>query len=473
MRPLSLGQHKISIRVSDGSRYNISKIPVSIVEITQEALDNSVSISFRNIDSLELYISLYHSLFLSKLEDILPPGFNSDSDLLIISLLQHDESVELLFSVRKPTKKNRGPSGFYLSAMLKLHIQQSLTLIEDKLRTQVAGVESTDCIRDSCKFKCKQVPVLVDWTDDNQPAPVSSDSWSLVTQTFHRSQECVCPPGRVGPSCKSICSPAHNPCKKGQECALDENEADGYRCSNAAEESSMLSFGGQGYSVFKLSGSLQKEPFRINFRLRTFQANATIFHASGGGQDFARLETHNGQLRYTFNCGSGPQTMLRDVVYVNDGKWHEVDIQPLHDDAQSPCAFKVTLNQKYGASLQAASGHNHLDLSTVTIGGMLVRGRSKRDAEADNSKRESRSARGLQHGFRGCLENAEINETPLPGLQSSASRSPILVQAQKNALDTYVAFKYKFCFYIQLLNYLVQKLSKRYLKMFGVDSLPI
>nr|CAB3244827.1 protocadherin Fat 1 [Phallusia mammillata] len=436
VRPISAGERNISVRVSDGSRYSISQIPVRIVEVTQQALENSVSITFRNIESMERYISLHHSLFVSKLGDILPPGFNGDRDLVIISLVQHERLVELLFSVRKPSK-NGVSSGFYLSTMLKLHIEQSLTLIEDKLRTEVDSVESTECRRAKCQFMCQQVPVLVDWSEDERPAPVSSDSWSLVTQKFHRTQACVCPLGRVGPSCESICTDANNPCQLGQECVLDESEVGGYRCSSAADEPAILAFGGQGHATFRLSSSLRKEPFHINFRLRTFQSNATVFYANGA-EDFARLETVNGLLRYTYNCGSGPQTMVRDLVHVNDGKWHDVDIQPLHDNLEGSCAFKLTLNHRYVASSQATSGHNHLDLSTVTVGGMLDRGRSKREAATEGTKRESRSARGLRYGFRGCMENVEINETPVPSLAKSGARSPITVQSKHNAEDTCV-----------------------------------
>jgi len=407
------GSHSVAVRVSDGSLSSVSTVSVEVTRATQEALDNSISVTFRRVRSSETYLSKHHNLFVEQLHGALPHGFDGVRDLVIVSLTSRRRSVELLFSVRKPPNPAKSQSGFYNSRALRSHLEQRRSLIESRLGVQVESVEGVACQSAACDFTCVQTPVLEAWNEQNPPVPISATSLSLTTPGFHRSQQCVCPPGRRGPQCESICSGPYNPCPTGTTCTLDEDEMDGYRCSSPFVPSSVVAFSGESFAQYQLGEATRARPFHVNFRLRTFQSNSTVFFATGPSH-YAQLETFKGLLRYTFNCGGGPQIMERDVVRVNDGKWHEVDIQPLHGTGAGSCAFKLTLDKKFVASARATSGHRHLDLITVTLGGMPAGGRrSKRQAGTDRREKEPRSVQVISSGFRGCLENVEVNELPI------------------------------------------------------------
>ncbi|XP_076815367.1 protocadherin Fat 1-like isoform X2 [Clavelina lepadiformis] len=407
--PLSEGDYDVLVRVSDGSRATTSTIPIIVRRVTQQALENSVSISFRGIHDAENYLSRYNALFVDKLREMLPNGFDHNRDLLTISVQARDDLVDVLFAVRKPPDA-KAPRSFYLSKSLRKILENNRPLIEEKLRVRVADIQGVLCAEDECSHgSCRQIPTL-----DPLPEtlnPVTTISRSLVTSTFKREKRCVCSPGHVGPACVTICS--SGPCPRDQTCATDETEVEGYRCENPSRPKSTMTFSGRSFIKYRLSDASRHSPFRLTFRVRSFQSAATIFYARGPSHS-AKLEIFGGFLRYTFDCGSGPQSMVRYVQDVDDGHWHDVDIKPLED--RSNCAFKLTVGT-YIASVEATGGAKRLDLTSITFGGMPDDGRSKRS----RSGVATRSRRNVSHGFRGCLQRAELNNVPLPSPSSAPS----------------------------------------------------
>nr|XP_018670260.2 protocadherin Fat 1 [Ciona intestinalis] len=419
--PLQTGTHDISVRVSDGSRFNVAAIPVKVTEITQLALENSVSISFVGIQDKEQYLALFHSLFIDQLSvSVLPNGFNRERDLIVISLQSIEDRVELLFSVKRPPPDTFSRS-FYQSKRLKSSLETNRELIEEKLRVEVFSIEGTSCSNIQCtqgkKAKCRQVPSLIPYSKTNPSDPVSSISWSLVTPKFTRQSECICPPGTVSPTCEPACSDTRNPCSDGLFCTPDLTEPNKYRCSNPILLPSVMSFNGKSSANYKLSRNMRHTPFRVNLRIRTFQSNATLLYATGN-QDFAHLQTFNGLIKFSFDCGSGPQFIVRDAVKINDGHWHDINVQSVSQQ-NSPCGFQITVDQIYTSRLLASTGRPNLDLTDVTLGEFPGQARSKRN------KRSREQENNIRSGFRGCLEDVEVNEVDFINLPPNSKTSGI------------------------------------------------
>ena len=184
-------------------------------------------------------------------------------------------------------------------------------------------LESSLCSAASvCKGVCSRQPRL----DDGITLPVTIPGSTLVTHGFRRVETCTCDPGHVGLECRSICE-EEDVCPEGEKCHLDDTEVGGFRCDLPSQKKNIVTFQGTSFLQYKLSGKLRTAPFLFSLRLRTFQSNATIFYV-GGSEDFVCLQTQNGLLSMTFDCGGGPTTMLRSNIYIHDGKWHDVNITP-------------------------------------------------------------------------------------------------------------------------------------------------
>uniref|UniRef100_H2ZGK9 Uncharacterized protein n=1 Tax=Ciona savignyi TaxID=51511 RepID=H2ZGK9_CIOSA len=415
--PLQTGRHTISVRVSDGSRFNVAVVPVTVTEVTELALQNSVSISFQGIANKEQYLALYHSLFVDQLVvSVLPNGFDRHRDLIIISLQQHNDTIELLFSIKRPPPDTYSRS-FYQSKRLKSSLETNRELIEEKMRIKVFKIDGTSCSIAQC------IPTLEHYSKHNIPEPVTSVSWSLVTPKFTRQTQCVCPPGTVPPNCDPICSEPHNPCSVGLICTIDPNEPNGYRCASPSHTDSVMSFAGQS-SVYRLSGQMRHKPFQANLRIRTFQSNATLLYASGN-QDFVHLQTFGGLVKFSFDCGGGPQVIIRETQKINDGHWHDISVQPISERRSSPCAFQIIVDKIYSARLSASSGRQNLDLTSITLGEFPGLSRSKR------SRGERNTHHVIETGFRGCIEDVEVNEVELINLTPTARISGIVMTSKK------------------------------------------
>ena len=400
--PLTVGKHSVSVRVSDGTRSSISSVNISVQKINENTLSNSVTVQFMGVDDPELYWNTYHTRFASKLSEVLPVGFNPKRDLFISSLQAVNDSVQLLVSVRTPRNSS---AEYYTADALKTTLESSKQVVGDFI--SIGMLESSLCPDDGfvCKGVCSQDPKL--HLKDTLAVTVPGNS--LVTHGFARIETCTCPTGHFGPECRSYCD-EEDVCSSDKEtCHLDATEMKGYKCSLPSELKSVFTFQGTSFLQYKMSGKLRTAPLQFSFRVRTYQANATIFYV-GGNQDFVCLQTQNGLLSLTFDCGGGITTMLRSHIYIHDGKWHDVVISPkkvLQRD--SPCAFELNVDGKYSASVQSPGGRSILQLDDLMIGGIPY----NRDFNPDERKRAVRDLLLIRKGFRGCLEDVKLNSVPL------------------------------------------------------------
>ena len=429
LSPLETGFHNVVVRVSDGSRYSNSTVTINVVHVGRKALESSVAITFAGINSVQEYMTKYHSIFVTKLSTILPFGVELKRDLVIISLQTDNENnVQLLFGIRNPSSKLR--KEFYSSKSLKRFLETSRQLLmADGSELKVKMIEGTSCSSDRCDYgTCSRTPTL-----GSGFSVISTDTYSLVTPTFEKKIVCVCPPGTIGKSCESICSESSYPCSKNRVCVVSvDDEANGFRCDPAQPTNTIMTFTGHSYAKYTSDSSADSTPFQISMRIRTYQSNSTLFYAVGS-RHFARLETTDGLLQFTFDCGSGPQTMRHDEKYVNDGKWVEVVVESRADEDSNSCAVTMTIDGTYRAGTKALNADRNLEVTSIHFGGMPLKTRGKRSSSPEHEKRDAFRNRVVKHGFRGCLKEVKINDFPL----LPTSKSDFKQDSSKNVQSRY------------------------------------
>uniref|UniRef100_H2ZGL2 Uncharacterized protein n=1 Tax=Ciona savignyi TaxID=51511 RepID=H2ZGL2_CIOSA len=49
--------------------------------------------------------------------------------------------------------------------------------------------------------------------------------------------------------------------------------------------------------------------------------------SNDGTQNFVHLQTFGGLVKFSFDCGGGPQVIIRETQKINDGHWHDISVQ--------------------------------------------------------------------------------------------------------------------------------------------------
>lgn len=412
---LSPGLHEIPIRVSDGFRESEAVVPVSVSSINQQVLKKTVSITFNEISTAEVYLSVYHSYFLRQLNKLLVDSFDAERDFVFVSLYHKGNSVKLFFVVRKPPSTSSQTSSFYSSSSLKNLLTSNRVLIEESLRLRITSIEATACSSDFCSHgRCEQTPTPIFSPD--LILPISTNHFSLVTSKLGWSRTCKCPIGTTEPNCEPICSIHSNPCPTGSICNADTTEREGYRCDTPNPSSTIMTFTGKSVARFAIKRSRRNLPFHITMRMRTFKSNSTIFLASGPRHS-AKLEVKSGFLVLTFDCGSGTQKMTQNFKLFNDGDWHDISIEPL-SNAQTSCGYKLTADHSYVAVLNLPGVHPTPNFTTIAFGSSSGSEKSRQSYQ----KRDLSSSNYTPHGFVGCLKKVLLNNNRISLQPSSGMR---------------------------------------------------
>ena len=401
---LSAGKQEILVQVSDGSKRNVTSMPIFVSLIDDRILKRSVLISFLDISSTEQYLSLYHVHLQAKLKTILQNEFDEERDFVFISLNWEDGLVQLLFAVRKPPSAAAQASQFFSSTVLKKHLESNWKSIEKALHVRIERIEGTACDLDFCtRGRCEQIPFLDSSSPYQLLPPVTTDTFSLVTPRFNRNKVCKCPSGTIGPFCTSVCSASNNQCPQGLACTKDLTEEAGFRCRSPNPTDTLMGFTGQSLVRFKIKQAKRNHPFNINLRMRTFKSNAPIFSATGL-QYSTKLQIVNGCLIYSFNCGDRIEEMTQNLKRLNDGLWHNVSIDTTANDA-TLWEIKLTVDDQRAATMKSTCDFHHHGLSKIVFGGLAGKARSKRNL----SKRNLSSQTIVQSGFVGCIQKALLN----------------------------------------------------------------
>uniref|UniRef100_A0A4W5QL40 Laminin, alpha 1 n=1 Tax=Hucho hucho TaxID=62062 RepID=A0A4W5QL40_9TELE len=177
-----------------------------------------------------------------------------------------------------------------------------------------------------------------------------------------------------------------------------EGQCRGCFMSPQTEETS-FHFDGSGYSV--VEKPLRSTSTSIVMLFKTLSPNGLLLYlASNGTRDFLSIELVEGQVRLTFELGSGPLTLTSNKAY-NTGSWYKITLQ--RNKRKVYMAVMAADNSSEKEIMEAespgtASDLNRSDLDPIYIGGLPM---------------------SLARSYVGCIKNMEIARSNFDLLRDS------------------------------------------------------
>uniref|UniRef100_A0A8C5N4G4 Protocadherin Fat 4 n=1 Tax=Gouania willdenowi TaxID=441366 RepID=A0A8C5N4G4_GOUWI len=149
-----------------------------------------------------------------------------------------------------------------------------------------------------------------------------------LCQNFPGGFNCLCKSGFAGKTCDSIINHCEcNPCFNGGSC---HNRVDGYFCHCSfgvfGKHCELNSYGFEELSYMEFP-SLDPNNNYIYIKFATLQSDALLMYnhdnQTGDKAEFLALEIIEGQMRFSFNLGSGTYKLMT-MMKVSDGDFHTV-----------------------------------------------------------------------------------------------------------------------------------------------------
>uniref|UniRef100_A0A8C7TB04 Laminin, alpha 1 n=1 Tax=Oncorhynchus mykiss TaxID=8022 RepID=A0A8C7TB04_ONCMY len=184
-----------------------------------------------------------------------------------------------------------------------------------------------------------------------------------------------------------------------------EGQCRGCFMSPQTEETS-FHFDGSGYSV--VVKPLRSTSTSIVMLFKTLSPNGLLLYlASNGTRDFLSIELVEGQVRLTFELGSGPLTLTSNKAY-NTGSWYKITLQ--RNKRKVYMAVMAADNSSEKEIMEAespgtASDLNRSDLDPIYIGGLPMSRPIRRQVVA--------------RSYVGCIKNMEIARSNFDLLRDS------------------------------------------------------
>lgn len=90
-------------------------------------------------------------------------------------------------------------------------------------------------------------------------------------------------------------------------------------------------FDGNGYVVLSTAQTGWKPAVKsqVSMRFKTYASTGLLFFAGDGKRDFLSVELKDGEVLYQFDLGGG-RVKIKFEGKVNDGEWHEVQVNRLN-----------------------------------------------------------------------------------------------------------------------------------------------
>uniref|UniRef100_A0A673Z070 Laminin, alpha 1 n=1 Tax=Salmo trutta TaxID=8032 RepID=A0A673Z070_SALTR len=182
-----------------------------------------------------------------------------------------------------------------------------------------------------------------------------------------------------------------------------EGQCRGCFMSPQTEETS-FHFDGSGYSV--VEKPLRSTSTSIVLLFKTLSPNGLLLYlASNGTRDFLSIELVEGQVRLTFELGSGPLTLSSNKAY-NTGSWYKITLQRNKPYISVMAADNSSDKEIIEAqSPGSASDLNRSDLDPIYIGGLPMSRPIRRQVVA--------------RSYVGCIKNMEIARSNFDLLRDS------------------------------------------------------
>ncbi|XP_062825903.1 cadherin EGF LAG seven-pass G-type receptor 3 isoform X4 [Anolis carolinensis] len=137
-------------------------------------------------------------------------------------------------------------------------------------------------------------------------------------------------------------------------------------------------------------------PWYMGLAFRTRQLNGVLLQAHAGQFVTIRCQLDSGLLSFMVNRGSGRTTkLLLDQMQLNDGAWHDLQLQLQDIRSGQDARYIVTLNLDFGSYQDTVVVGNELHglkVKHLHVGGILESGK-------------------VHHGFAGCIQGVRLGGT--------------------------------------------------------------
>ncbi|XP_046380464.2 protocadherin Fat 1-like isoform X3 [Haliotis rufescens] len=403
---LDAGHYEINISVSDGKFTSFSQVSVDVVSISEEMVDNAITIQFANMIPEQFFANSKKDF-----QDTLKRELDvSARNIKIINVQpatgprfpgrwKRDTSsnLDVLFAVRKSGDR------FFKKNSLRKKVLRAAQRIESAVGVQVIKVFSDTCADVTCtEGTCVGSVVF----DNSRLTPVIVGGESFVSARHYYSYQCIC----QGDHCDShVCGGV--PCPSYKLCERDRfnkyvcvcpNGKTGDRCDkdpiqckpsdvSCLKGDRPMTFMGRSYARWELNLKTAKQ-LTLSLWIRTRQLNANLMNTRGIA-DYSVLEITDGKLQYKFDCGSG-EGLVTIPVAVNDGTWHKINVE------RNGRIAEMELDMEYKAMSTAPGTNEILNLNTDQI-----------YFGAEVNWHEQYQA--ISHGFEGCMKDIRIFDMPL------------------------------------------------------------
>ncbi|XP_075687862.1 cadherin EGF LAG seven-pass G-type receptor 3 isoform X3 [Rhinoderma darwinii] len=200
---------------------------------------------------------------------------------------------------------------------------------------------------------------------------------------------------------QSFCDP--NPCKNGGNCTLGWGT---YTCDCS------LGFGGKDCNIamhhpyrFNGSGILSWDfknevkisiPWFMGLAFRTRRADGLLLQVHAGQYTTIQCQLVSGQVSFSVSRGSSrASTLLLDQMQVNDGRWHDLQMELRDVRSGRETRYVITINLDYGFYQDTVNVGNELHglrVKHLYVGGILT-------------------GQEVQNGLEGCIQGLRLGDT--------------------------------------------------------------
>lgn len=241
---LDAGDYRINVTVDDNKFISSTIIKVSVEMVSDEMLQNAISIRLRNMGPEEFILSK-RKLFIRALKEVIHCRLK---DIVLISVQKTAESeatrvrkdvhhrpsnLDVLFAIRKSSSSSSSSSStsnfYYAPNEVRKIIEENMEEIEDAANLKIDEVAKAKCLQHYCiNGECEDKVVI----DSKQSFPIMTDVFSFVSVRYEHKAECLCRNGYGGESCSIMINEcARDPCKPPKKCISDEAmKPNTYRC---------------------------------------------------------------------------------------------------------------------------------------------------------------------------------------------------------------------------------------------------
>lgn len=312
---LDVAEYRLNVSVTDGKYYAHTIVKVIVEMLTDEMLENSLSIKFREVTP-KAFILSHRKGFIRAVRHAMNSRLK---DVVIVSVQPSDidqnrkkraaSDLDVLFTVRKPD------NGFYPTDYIRKLVNDNVDELEENTKLVVEEIVRSKCTNSHCLFGVCQDHYIL---ETNKIEPLSTDSMSFVSPRHKLKLECICKGGYGGERCDRIVNEcAREPCPSYKLCIPDASVI-GYSCqcpegyagsaceidiSKCHDETcyiprNPISFSGKSYSQYRIINKKSiEEEFSLSLRIRTMQPTGNLMYAAGN-VDYNILEVSSKMPNY-------------------------------------------------------------------------------------------------------------------------------------------------------------------------------